>query len=452
MGARGSTIPVLPEVSSNNASNSFNDKHFFICCHAEPADAEDGTFRGLPWGLTADGLSWPKDPPLSDRGLREARHMAEELAQRCGSAELKLSVFSSPYRCCLETASKICSAFPGEHRLIIDQSLGEVLAPERFGETQHQPKDMTPLEHFLICCKVNKVICNASRGSWPIWPETAVSARRRLANRILKAVIEFCQGSTHVALVSHADCVAAGASLLLAPSGRGGRSLRVERVCHGAELHASQSREAFKVQNAEVAAGAFPGAAAVAAAHTQGEADTPKVRSMALRCLQLQSTRGVETEPWSQHLRQSCVPFVQDRYLNAKKVDNLLSQLPATAFRCQKSQLDLGDPSPDSSFEMRSPSLDSDDSSSSRSLGVFPGMPSFDHRHDDHASSSRSGAARQSVSGRSDLEPVTEVQSPEPSMSKHQLDDCAEGLAAEAVPPMEDIPPSSDAELDDLLS
>lgn len=151
-----------------------------------------------------------------------------------------------------------------------------------------------------------------------MWPETLGLARRRFANRILEAAHEWSSGSAHFALVSHAECVATGAALLL-------HEARVEAVCHGGQLLAVQSEGL----QADLPAGF--------------EMSKAKARSVALRGLQLQHTQGVTGKHGAKGgLCRRLGRFMQNKHPMPRKTDYLLSQLPDSAFACQESKVELG--------------------------------------------------------------------------------------------------------------
>ncbi|ODV92375.1 hypothetical protein CANCADRAFT_963 [Tortispora caseinolytica NRRL Y-17796] len=108
-------------------------KAVFISRHCSRIDAEDPT-----WKETA---VTPYNPPLSARGFNEAKELGIRVKQAmhdCGGS--KLSIHSSPFLRCIQTASEIAKTVDNVE-LSIDCSLGEWITSDYFTDITPPPED-----------------------------------------------------------------------------------------------------------------------------------------------------------------------------------------------------------------------------------------------------------------------------------------------------------------------
>jgi broad specificity phosphatase PhoE len=205
--------------------------------HADRADAISATIEGKSWMHTADSKQWPKDPPLSDEGVKTAQAIGQSLhslAAACSHSSVVVAC--SPYLRCVQTAIGICERLPGA-RLLFDLSLGEIYGPSVMG-TGEEPAAVTrSIEQLLAYCRARGVTCSPQAiGRWPVWPEDVDKARVRLASRFLVYLKRSADVQRNFILVTHADGVAA--ALRVMPSHYDQVAQRVE---YGGRFMASRS-------------------------------------------------------------------------------------------------------------------------------------------------------------------------------------------------------------------
>jgi len=116
-------------VSMENATSVF--RRVFIARHGERIDHVDRT-----WGERA---TYPQDPPLTDRGRRQAR----ELGVFLRSAGNIRTILSSPFARTLETAHVVAEEL--ELPLYVEHGASEWLHAEWFGE---RAPELTPLAEW----------------------------------------------------------------------------------------------------------------------------------------------------------------------------------------------------------------------------------------------------------------------------------------------------------------
>eukprot|EP00931_Biecheleriopsis_adriatica_P048811 TRINITY_DN28203_c0_g1_i1.p1 TRINITY_DN28203_c0_g1~~TRINITY_DN28203_c0_g1_i1.p1 ORF type:complete len:405 (-),score=77.61 TRINITY_DN28203_c0_g1_i1:3-1190(-) len=220
----------LPYALAGDSPASSSQKlRVVVLRHGERAD------QATPqaWYRSELGRRYPFDPPLTHRGRMQASEVAKELDKAYGR-DFEL-VISSPFIRCIETAVVICKQL--DLGLCVDRELGEIFAPEYFGDWEEPgpslrseeevmafvPKDVRlvgisdvgePLSEVSTGKQANFFVGEASR-----WPET--EGRLRLASRVEQLSNKASLlGGAHLVLVTHGDCVAASLALGLT----GGRS------------------------------------------------------------------------------------------------------------------------------------------------------------------------------------------------------------------------------------
>lgn len=117
----------------------------------------------------------PHDPPLTDRGRRQAELMADRLRD-CGIE----SVYSSPFLCAAETAHVVAEGL--DLSVFVDRGLSDALTPARF---EVAPSVLTPR---ALAERFDTVEPSHNSVVRPNYPETAEEARartRRTVGRLL---------------------------------------------------------------------------------------------------------------------------------------------------------------------------------------------------------------------------------------------------------------------------
>eukprot|EP00931_Biecheleriopsis_adriatica_P120466 TRINITY_DN95594_c0_g1_i1.p1 TRINITY_DN95594_c0_g1~~TRINITY_DN95594_c0_g1_i1.p1 ORF type:complete len:585 (-),score=100.00 TRINITY_DN95594_c0_g1_i1:213-1967(-) len=248
----GESFRVESEVSGNQplalrtatrwSSRSLSVQLFGAVRHTARADSIGATFLGRPWFESEDFQQHPLDPPLSDEGRAEATAVAERIADFSSRSRPGLQiVICSPYLRCVETAFAICQKLGNCSRVMIDMGLGEVFGPEVFGDNEPEQVIRTAEEleaHLQVVWKEEYTPVSGRiivSGSWPKWPESMLSAKKRYAERLLAYLRRGVKARRNFLLVSHADCVAS--CLALMPDG----SRVVESVGYGGMLLASRA-------------------------------------------------------------------------------------------------------------------------------------------------------------------------------------------------------------------
>lgn len=132
-----------------------------IARHGEREDfKEDGAWSHAWWAANAHGRHW--DPPLTLTGQEQAGDLgtlvAAKLAQH-GVAEVPLTVLSSPFLRCFETAAAVAARAPAHTRLAVDGSLCEHLRADWFdAATAARPDFLLTAEALSAsgggCCAV----------------------------------------------------------------------------------------------------------------------------------------------------------------------------------------------------------------------------------------------------------------------------------------------------------
>jgi len=221
--------PLSPKDSTTPQVSSEVPRLFGIVRHTERADDLGATVNGDAWVLSADFQSWSMDPPLSDNGIAHASQIGQQLASLAEEAMTQIDVvISSPYRRCVQTAVELCRCLGRETKMILDMSFGEVFGPPMFGEVQPSSPLVTEGK-ILAYCADRGVKCQSGvLGKAPRWPETLLSARRRLAERFLIYLNRSAAGNRNFVIVTHADGV--GAALSMMPCAKG---YAVDTVAYG---------------------------------------------------------------------------------------------------------------------------------------------------------------------------------------------------------------------------
>lgn len=211
-----------------------------MCCvarHAERADAAYALYRGAPYVHTQEYAQYPFDPPLSDDGERGALELAQEIKLCAQKRETTIDVvICSPYLRCAQTAAVICRELGPSTILMFDQSCGEIFGEAIFGPTEPEVvhRDFASV---VEDCKARGVIRIAPMcvGTRPCWGETLPDGRQRFNEAFLAYVHRGTEKTRNFLVVTHADCVAAAATLL--PGARD-----ISKVHPGAVLMAQRYR------------------------------------------------------------------------------------------------------------------------------------------------------------------------------------------------------------------
>jgi len=198
---------------------------FGVIRHADRADGLFATIGGnVRWTQTKDGVMWPRDPPLSDTGLEEAQAMANNVANissACGS-DVHV-VVTSPYLRCIQTAEAICDRLGPHVQLVVDDSVGEVYGPVTMGPTRPEHAVVRRREDTSSESNLRAVLSESAgvqRSAWPTWGEDLRAAWRRYTGRFVELMEWASQARKNVLVVSHADAVVAGLTLMPSHAGQ----------------------------------------------------------------------------------------------------------------------------------------------------------------------------------------------------------------------------------------
>jgi len=177
-----------------------------ILRHSERKDYVDPTYK-----TSEEGLAWPHDAPLTEKGIELAKEVAEEMAL-LHDQEPFAAIASSPYRRCLETAAEVAKAL--QLPVVIDQELGEVRDRAMPQETvaHRSPKELKNMARSLGIRLLNPVEEESGVkifGKEPVWPENLEAAKNRYIVRIETYIRQSAQAQQNMILVTHADAVAA---------------------------------------------------------------------------------------------------------------------------------------------------------------------------------------------------------------------------------------------------
>eukprot|EP00929_Paragymnodinium_shiwhaense_P054356 TRINITY_DN27239_c0_g1_i1.p1 TRINITY_DN27239_c0_g1~~TRINITY_DN27239_c0_g1_i1.p1 ORF type:complete len:311 (-),score=44.31 TRINITY_DN27239_c0_g1_i1:112-1044(-) len=164
---------------------------------------------------SAEGRAWPFDAPLTNRGIRRAREVGEELREAHAKTAFHY-VASSPYRRCLQTAAEVASVLGIP--VIIDQELGEVWEKQMPVTENYLPyrskEDLEALATQLGIAVKNPH--DASAGGLLLFgkapdprPETLEMGHKRLLARCEVYMNHSTNNRKNVIIVSHAAAVAA---------------------------------------------------------------------------------------------------------------------------------------------------------------------------------------------------------------------------------------------------
>lgn len=227
------STPVSPRIPSYLRTTQ-------VCCvarHAERADSAFALYRGAPYVQSEDYAQYPFDPPLSDDGERGALELAQEVKECTERLETTIHVVvASPFLRCAQTAAVICRELGPSTILMFDESCGEIYGDAIFGPTQ---PDVVHRDFSLLVedCKARGVtrIAPVCVGSKPHWGETLQDGRQRFNEAFLGYVHRGTEKTRNFLVVTHADCVAAAATLL--PGARD-----ISKVHPGAVLIAQRIR------------------------------------------------------------------------------------------------------------------------------------------------------------------------------------------------------------------
>lgn len=187
---------------------------------------------------TQDYAQYPFDPPLSDDGERGALELAQEIKVCAQRRETTIHVvICSPYLRCAQTAAVICRELGPSTILMFDQSCGEIFGEAIFGPTEPEVvhRDFASVVEDCEARGVTR-IAPASVGTRPCWGgETLPDGRQRFNEAFLAYVHRSTEKTRNFLVVTHADCVAAAATLL--PGARD-----ISKVHPGAVLMAQRLR------------------------------------------------------------------------------------------------------------------------------------------------------------------------------------------------------------------
>eukprot|EP00928_Gymnodinium_smaydae_P059945 TRINITY_DN4343_c0_g1_i1.p1 TRINITY_DN4343_c0_g1~~TRINITY_DN4343_c0_g1_i1.p1 ORF type:complete len:347 (-),score=45.42 TRINITY_DN4343_c0_g1_i1:83-1123(-) len=183
------------------------DQTLVILRHSERLDQVDSSYRS-----SEEGVRWPHDTPLTERGFILAKEVSVGLAELHEQSPFS-SIACSPYRRCLETAAMV------SHRLdvpvVIDQEIGEVWddkmpkdhPPHRLGQ------DLQDLVKELNIDILNPTLPDGSLrlfGRPPqAWPETMQHAHKRYLVRMADYIEQSANNRLNVIIVTHAPAVVA---------------------------------------------------------------------------------------------------------------------------------------------------------------------------------------------------------------------------------------------------
>jgi broad specificity phosphatase PhoE len=180
--------------------------------HSERKDYVDPTYK-----TSEEGIAWPHDAPLTERGLKLAAEVAKEIAVLHESACFA-AVASSPYRRCMETAAEVAKLLGLP--IAIDQELGEVrdrTMPEEH-VAHRDPEQLREMAKNLGVTVLNPMLEEQDPpagkgikmfGKQPRWPETLEIAKQRYAVRLENYIEQSEKNERNYIVVTHADCVAA---------------------------------------------------------------------------------------------------------------------------------------------------------------------------------------------------------------------------------------------------
>lgn len=227
------STPVSPMIPSSMRTTQ-------VCCvarHVERADSAFALYRGAPYVQSEDYAQYPFDPPLSDDGERGALELAQEVKACTERLETTIHVvIASPFLRCAQTAAVICRELGPSTILMFDESCGEIYGQAIFGPTQ---PDVVHRDFASVVedCKARGVtrIAPVCVGSKLHWGETLQDGRQRFNEAFLGYVHRGTEKTRNFLVVTHADCVAAAATLL--PGARD-----ISKVHPGAVLMAQRIR------------------------------------------------------------------------------------------------------------------------------------------------------------------------------------------------------------------
>lgn len=173
----------------------------------------------LAWASHPDRVSWPLDPPLTAGGLDMSRDVGFHLEKNVpeGAAPFEV-VVSSPFLRCAETASEIARVL--EIPVVFDRDVGEIFG-EAFRDVQDRPhrspgelaailqRDFPDVKYAIDADGGLQVL-----GNGPSFPETLKQARKRFQFKAQNIARAAGAQLKSIILVTHADAVAAIASLM----------------------------------------------------------------------------------------------------------------------------------------------------------------------------------------------------------------------------------------------
>lgn len=181
------------------------DQTLVVLRHSERKDYVDKTYK-----TSEEGLKWPHDAPLTERGHELAAEVAKELLELHKTAKF-VALAVSPYRRCVETAAAVAKLL--NLPVIVDQELGEVWGrempqepnPFRLGAPLRELVESTGIKD------ANPTVDGGIKlfGKPGKWPETLDDAKTRYLVRIETYIEESLKSEKNYILVTHADAVAA---------------------------------------------------------------------------------------------------------------------------------------------------------------------------------------------------------------------------------------------------
>lgn len=177
--------------------------------HAERGDCHEAFD---PWATSQDAADFPHDPPITAKGMEQARKLAIDLENKNVHFWV---VVSSPYLRCLQTALVLAEHFDAV--VLIDQELGEVNGPDCFEtEPPIPPRPWNIVKEAISKANLDVKRVKAGRlmGKCPSWPETLGSARVRYAKRFLDHLRRARHIKKSCLLVTHGHMVQVCAAIL----------------------------------------------------------------------------------------------------------------------------------------------------------------------------------------------------------------------------------------------
>lgn len=215
------------------------DWAFAVVRHCERADKFMALVDGKPWTETADFMSYPFDPPLSDAGLKGAQVVASRLRDFVdnGKTSNKHLVICSPYWRCVQTGATVAAQLTNAE-LVLDNALAEAHGPQTLSVQTEPEVLLRPVRHAVEYCEALGVQCRQKlAGKTIAWPESMISAQERYATALMSILSQAKMSGTSVIIVTHG--LGVFTSMAMMPSHV---ASRIEKVEHGGMFIARGSR------------------------------------------------------------------------------------------------------------------------------------------------------------------------------------------------------------------